>query len=156
MKHFSPILAGALCTLMSSCGDGAPTSNAGSMPPASTSAPSPAPTPASAPTQSGSGAEINRPHADDSAANRADSKDALTPIDQGESAADLRQTANIRKALVADATLSLDAHNIKIITNKGLVTLRGVVDSIDEHKRVNRIVQQTVGTEIFDDQLRVK
>jgi hypothetical protein len=105
---------------------------------------------------SGSGADIIRPHPDNSAANQGDGKEALTPMNQGSSDADIRETSNIRKAIMSDPTLSINAHNIKIITNKSQVTLRGVVDSIDEHKRVNQIVQDAAGTDIIDDQLRVK
>ncbi len=112
--------------------------------------------PASGPPPSGSAAEINRPHPDNSAANKADGQEALTPMNQGSSAADTQETANIRKAIMADPMLSVDAQNIKIITIKGQVTLRGVVDTVDERKRVNQIVSKVTGTDVFDDQLHVK
>lgn len=77
-------------------------------------------------------------------------------MDQGGSAADVQETATIRKAIMADPMLSVDARNIKIITIKGQVTLRGVVDSVDERKHVNAIVTKAAGSAVFDDQLRVK
>jgi hypothetical protein len=138
------LLAAALLAGLVGCGDqSAPSSSSPGAPPSS-------------PQLSGSGAEINRPHPDNSAANKADGPGSLTPLDQGVSTADLQETANIRKAIMADPMLSVDAQNIKIITSKGQVTLRGVVDSIDEHKRVNQIVVKAAGTDVFDDQLRVK
>jgi osmotically-inducible protein OsmY len=112
--------------------------------------------PASSLPQSGSGAEIDRPRPDNSVANKSDGQEALTPMSQGASAADTQETATIRKAIMADPMLSVDAQNIKIITLRGQVTLRGVVDSVDEHKRVCQIVQKASGTDVYDDQLRVK
>lgn len=112
--------------------------------------------PESSPPASGSAAEINRPRPDNSAANKADGQEAVTPMNQGSSAADTSETANIRKAIMADPMLSVDAQNIKIITIKGQVILRGVVDTIEEHKRVSQIVARISGTDVYDDQLRVK
>ncbi len=134
----------ALLAGLAGCGDQSTASSTAGVPPASS------------PPQSGSGAEINRPRPDNSAANKTDGQEALTPMNQGGGEADIRETANIRKAIMADALLSVDAQNIKIITSKGQVTLRGVVDSLDERKRVNAIVQKVAGTDVFDDQLRVK
>ena len=57
---------------------------------------------------------------------------AQTPLDQGENAKDLEISANIRKAIVADDSLSSNAHNVKIITSAGMVTLRGPVKSETE------------------------
>ena len=37
-------------------------------------------------------------------------------------------TQKIRKAVVADDSLSMNAHNVKIITLDGVVTLRGPVE----------------------------
>jgi osmotically-inducible protein OsmY len=138
------ILTAALLAVMIGCGDQSTASSTTASPPSSE------------PPVTGSGAEINRPHPDNSAANKRDGQEALTPMNQGAGDADIRETANIRKAIMADPMLSIDAQNIKVITNKGLVTLRGVVDSIDEHKRVARIVQNASGTDVFDDQLKVK
>ena len=52
----------------------------------------------------------------------------LTPGDQSESEADRTLTQQIRRAVVADDSLSTNAHNIKIITINGVVTLRGPVN----------------------------
>jgi hypothetical protein len=51
----------------------------------------------------------------------------LTPLDQSESESDRTITQEIRKAVMADDSLSTNAKNIKIITINGVVTLRGPV-----------------------------
>ncbi len=55
---------------------------------------------------------------------------------QNTSAADRNLTAKIRKALMADKSLSTSAHNVKIITQKGMVTLKGSVRSADEENSI--------------------
>lgn len=54
---------------------------------------------------------------------------AVTADQQKETAADRELTAKIRKALVADKSLSTYAHNVKIISQGGTVTLKGPVRS---------------------------
>ena len=56
--------------------------------------------------------------------------------DQKTSTADRNLTAKIRKALMADKSLSTSAHNVKIITQKGMVTLKGSVRSADEENSI--------------------
>jgi osmotically-inducible protein OsmY len=51
----------------------------------------------------------------------------LTPLDQGNSKADLQITSQIRKQIIASKTMSVNAKNVKIITENGRVTLRGPV-----------------------------
>ena len=43
----------------------------------------------------------------------------VTPVDQSESAADIKITADIRRSVMDDNSLSTNAHNVKIITGKG-------------------------------------
>ena len=54
---------------------------------------------------------------------------AVTADQQKETAADRELTAKIRKALVADKSLSTYAHNVKIVSQGGTVTLKGPVRS---------------------------
>ncbi len=49
---------------------------------------------------------------------------------------DLAITRDIRRAIVADKGLSTYAHNIKVITQNGAVTLKGPVRSEDEKKAI--------------------
>ena len=84
--------------------------------------------------------------ADNTARNERDSNDAtLTPTDQSNDAHDIVRSADIRKALVADESLSVNAQNIKVITVGGRVTLRGPVDSAAERTRIAEIAARVAG-----------
>jgi osmotically-inducible protein OsmY len=50
--------------------------------------------------------------------------------------ADRDLTRQIRRAIVSDKSLSTQAHNIKILTSDGTVTLKGQVKTDDEKKSV--------------------
>jgi hyperosmotically inducible periplasmic protein len=80
----------------------------------------------------------------------------LTPGDQSESEADRTLTQEIRKAVVADDSLSILAKNIKIITVDGVVTLRGPVQSPREKETIGTKAQQIAGIDKIDNQLEVK
>ncbi len=72
---------------------------------------------------------------------------AVVPTDQAKgSDQDVEMTRNIRKAIVADDDLSTDAHNVKIVTLQGIVTLRGPVKSEAEKTRVATLAAQTAGS----------
>src|SRR5215470_18639359 len=67
--------------------------------------------------------------AENSAVNqRARGQQTLTPIDQSNNPADLDITREIRRSVVNDDQLSINARNIKIITIDGAVTLSGTVN----------------------------
>jgi len=80
----------------------------------------------------------------------------LTPGDQSESAADRTLTQKVRQAVVADKSLSTNAHNVKIITINGVVTLRGPVNSSQEKEVVEAKAQQLAGMNNVDNQLEIK
>jgi hyperosmotically inducible periplasmic protein len=80
----------------------------------------------------------------------------LTPGDQSESEADRTLTQEIRKAVVADDSLSTMAKNIKIITVDGVVTLRGPVQNPQEKEVIQVKAQQIAGIDRIDNQLEVK
>ena len=79
---------------------------------------------------------------------------AKTPIDQNENKADIKTTADIRKRVVAEK-MSTDAHNVKIITQDGKVTLRGPVKTEDEKKKIDEIAADVAGADKVDSQLEV-
>src|SRR6185295_1225435 len=54
---------------------------------------------------------------------------AVTADQQKNNKTDLETTRQIRKALVADKSLSTYAHNVKVVTQNGKVTLKGPVRS---------------------------
>lgn len=80
----------------------------------------------------------------------------LTPEDQLQNESDLKITANIRKVITDDDSLSVNAHNVKVITRNGTVTLRGPVDSETEKTRLQAIAQKTPGVNQVDNQLESK
>jgi osmotically-inducible protein OsmY len=80
----------------------------------------------------------------------------LTPGDQSESEADRTLTQQVRKAVVADDSLSTMAKNIKIITIDGVVTLRGPVQNPREREIIEAKAQQIPGINKIDNQLEVK
>jgi hyperosmotically inducible periplasmic protein len=95
--------------------------------------------------------------ADNTARNVRDRNDAtLTPFDQGNSKTDVATTAQIRKEIVADNNMSLNARNVKIITTDGRVTLRGPVDSAEEKRIIGEIADRVARSENVDNQLEVK
>lgn len=80
----------------------------------------------------------------------------LTPEDQKETKGDIKITAAIRQAVTRIKSLSLDAHNAKIITRNGVVTLRGPVENPEEKAKLQKIAQKTKGVKQVDNQLEVK
>ncbi|AUX41633.1 hypothetical protein SOCE26_030540 [Sorangium cellulosum] len=80
---------------------------------------------------------------------------ALTPGDQGENEADRTITQKIRQAVVAKDELSMNAKNVKIITNGQVVTLRGPVKSDKEKADIAAIAQGIAGVKRVDNQLEV-
>ena len=80
----------------------------------------------------------------------------LTPLDQGNSKADVDRTAQIRKEILAQESMSVDAKNVKVITNDGHVTLRGPVNTADEKRLIGEISVKVAGLEKVDNQLEVK
>lgn len=93
---------------------------------------------------------------DNTAVNERDSSGATkTPIDQDENKADVERTAAIRKKIMEQPDLSLNAQNAKIITSQGKVTLRGPVNSDAERETVVRIATEVAGADNVDNQLEV-
>jgi len=96
-------------------------------------------------------------NADNTGRNDRDKSGAtLTPIDQSNEPADLKITADTRKMVVDDKSLSMDAKNCKIITTAGgAVTLRGPVDSAAEKNTIANYAKKAGATSV-DNQLEVK
>jgi sporulation protein YlmC with PRC-barrel domain len=79
----------------------------------------------------------------------------LTPLDQGNSQADVDTTAQIRQEIMADAGMTTNAKNVKIITLNGHVTLRGPVNTADEKDRIAAIADRIASAGNVDNQLDV-
>ena len=80
---------------------------------------------------------------------------ALTPLDQGNSQADVDTTAQIRKEIIADSGMTTNAKNVKIITLNGRVTLRGPVNTAEEKNRIAEIADRIASAGNVDNQLEV-
>jgi hyperosmotically inducible periplasmic protein len=78
-----------------------------------------------------------QPAPDNTKNNQGDaSKDAMTADQQKMNPADRDTSRQIRKSIMQDKTLSTYAHNIKIITRDGKVTLKGPVRSDDDKANI--------------------
>jgi hypothetical protein len=149
-KKVPSVFAVLLCGFAVGCNDNSPTA------PVTKS-------PADAPTK----IMANRPIPADPAANsepvdrtntevnvRDRDSTAKTPFDQFENKADINVTAEIRKR-IGDAKMSLNAQNVKIITQDGKVTLRGPVKTVQEKQSIEEIAQAVAGAKKVDSQLEV-
>jgi osmotically-inducible protein OsmY len=80
-----------------------------------------------------------------------------TADQQKMNAADRNLTARIRKSVMADKTLSTYAHNVKIISQNGIVTLKGPVRSDDEVRSIMaKAVEVAGGSDKVVNQMSVK
>jgi hyperosmotically inducible protein len=68
---------------------------------------------------------------------------------------DLQLTRTIRRSVMADKALSVDAHNVKIVTVNGHVTLNGVVRSDAEKSAVIAKAVSVAGAANVLDALKV-
>jgi hyperosmotically inducible periplasmic protein len=79
-----------------------------------------------------------------------------TADNQSNVQSDRMTTAKIRKAINSDKKLSTYAHNVKIITLNGSVTLKGPVKSDEEKEKVAAMAANIVSADKVNDQLTVK
>lgn len=82
-------------------------------------------------------------------------KDAVTADQQKQNSPDLQITRNIRRAVVKDDSLSTYAHNVKIITQDGNVTLKGPVRSVSEKNEIERKAVDVAGKEHVTNQIEI-
>jgi osmotically-inducible protein OsmY len=101
-------------------------------------------------------AEARESAPDNTGRNVRDKKgDTLTPIDQSNKESDVELTRKIREEVVGDDSLSMQAHNVKIISVDGVVTLRGPVKSEGEKSRIASLAEKTAGSGKVHNQLEV-
>jgi len=91
-------------------------------------------------------AQTTAPQADNTKVNERD-RDAnqATADQQKENRSDRDITQQIRKAIIGDKSLSTYAHNVKIVTQNGMVTLKGPVRSEDEKKAIEEKAAAVAG-----------
>lgn len=145
------LMMGVLCGMAAGCNDSNPpaTGNNSTNPPSTT-------------------VTANRPDAPDERMTTKDpvdptntgvnerDRDSLekTPLDQNENKTDINITAEIRKQVV-DTKMSVDAQNVKIITQDGMVTLRGPVATEREKQRIEEMAKNVAGADKVDNQLEI-
>jgi osmotically-inducible protein OsmY len=81
---------------------------------------------------------------------------AQTADSQSNAKADRQITASIRKSILADKDLSTYAHNIKIITMNGSVTLKGPVKSEEEKQKIASDAAGIVSADKITNEISVK
>jgi hyperosmotically inducible periplasmic protein len=82
--------------------------------------------------------------------------EAMTAGQQSNAKGDVELTRRIRRAVVKDNSLSMMAHNVKIISANGSVILRGPVKTEEEKAAIARKAQAIAGADKVDNQLEVK
>lgn len=97
------------------------------------------------------------PAPDNSAVNVRDrAPNAMTAGQQSNAKSDVELTREIRRAVVKDDSLSMLAHNVKIVAANGSVILRGPVKTEQEKVAIANKAEQIAGPNKVDNQLEVK
>ena len=95
--------------------------------------------------------------ADNTETNRRDRKDTEPTADQQKNGeGDLKLTAEIRRSVIADKALSVNAHNVKIIAQDGKVTLKGPVENATEKKSVEEKAEAVAGRKNVVSEIQIK
>ena len=80
---------------------------------------------------------------------------AVTAGAQGQGQSDVDIAAQIRRQIMK-ANLSVNAQNVKVISQNGKVTLRGPVNTQSESDTIGHIAANVAGTGNVDNQLEIK
>ena len=86
---------------------------------------------------------------------RANQEAGKTADQQKQNASDRELARQIRKAVVADKSLSTYAHNVKIIATSGVVTLRGPVRTEEEKTTIEDKAKAIAGAGNVRNELTV-
>ena len=82
-------------------------------------------------------------------------KGAVTADQQKETPSDREITQKIRRALMADKSLSTYAHTVKVISQNGQVTLKGPVRTADEKNTVEAKATEVAGAGRVTNQISI-
>jgi len=97
------------------------------------------------------------PAVDNTKVNERDrSKDEPTADQQKDNRSDEDITQQIRKSIMQDKSLSTYAHNVKIVTENGQVTLKGPVRSEDEKRTIESKATEVAGENKVTSELDIK
>jgi hyperosmotically inducible periplasmic protein len=92
---------------------------------------------------------------DNTKMNQADRNDQSTADQQKDTRSDRELTQHIRQAIMEDKSLSTYAHNVKIISQNGIVTLKGPVRSDDERRAIEAKANEVAGKDKVVNELTV-
>ncbi|WP_207215886.1 BON domain-containing protein [Pseudolysobacter antarcticus] len=102
-------------------------------------------------------APVTSSTADNTRVNQRDrSADTIKPTDQPNDKDDIKLLSAVRRAVVDDKSISVLAHNVKIVVMSGAVMLRGPVKSQEEKLQVGKIVAGVPGVSEITNELDVK
>jgi hyperosmotically inducible periplasmic protein len=97
------------------------------------------------------------PAADNTKTNERDrSANEPTADQQKDNRSDRDITQQIRQSIMKDKSLSTYAHNVKVITQHGQVTLKGPVRSEDEKRAIEAKAAEVAGENKVSSELNVK
>ena len=94
---------------------------------------------------------------DNTGMNRAGrNSDQTTADQQQKDVSDRNLTEQIRRSIIADKSLSTDAHNVKVVTRGGQVTLKGPVRSENEKRAIEAKAAEVAGEDRVTSELTIK
>jgi|ERR1700678_155882 hyperosmotically inducible periplasmic protein len=98
-----------------------------------------------------------QPAPDNTKMNKGDSNLSQPTADQQkDNRSDRDITHQIRKSIMQDKSLSIYAHNVKVISQDGMVTLKGPVRSDEEKQTIEQKAVDIVGKDKVFSELAVK
>ena len=102
-------------------------------------------------------AQNPQPAADNTKTNQRDRSPAERTADQAkETVSDRDIMQKIRKAIIADKSLSTYGHNVKVISEHGKVTLKGPVHTAEERSNIEAKATEVAGAGNVVNQISVK
>jgi hyperosmotically inducible protein len=100
--------------------------------------------------------QSNPPQPDNTRMNQRDRNSNEATADQQKmNPADHETTKQIRRAIEKDKSISTYGHNVKVITQNGMVTLKGPVRSEEEKKAIEAKAAEIAGPDHVTNQLDV-
>jgi hyperosmotically inducible protein len=103
------------------------------------------------------GQDSSAPAPDNTKTNQRNKNKAEPTADQQkENQSDREMARQIRRSIVQDKSLSSYAHNVKVISQDGMVTLKGPVRSDEEKTTVEAKAAEVAGKDKVSSQLEVK
>lgn len=94
---------------------------------------------------------------DNTSVNKRDRDSSQPTADQQkENRSDKEITRDIRRSIMNDKSLSTYAHNVKIVSQNGMVTLKGPVRSEEEKSAIEAKATEVAGKDNVTSQLEVK